>query len=293
MSLDSIAPEAGWRLAATRRLGTTTAVVLAGGQGTRLRSVVGERQKVLATVNGRPFLEHLLTLLTRQGIRRVVLCTGFHGDDVEARLGETHGGASLIYSRELTPLGTGGALAHAMRLVESDPALVLNGDSYCSADLSAFYRWHCAQAAEGTVLLTPTTKPEQYGWVEVADDGRVQRFVEKPPSLELEPLAAGNGASPVAHDDCRSGGTQCWVSAGIYLLSQRLLRTIPTEQVVSLESEMFPRWAGRVLYGFRTGATFLDIGTPESLARGGAFLGRLADGPDRSIVAANGGLEDL
>jgi NDP-sugar pyrophosphorylase family protein len=287
VSLEPVAPDPGWRPAPPRRFSTTTAVVLAGGQGTRLRSVIGDRQKVLATVNGRPFLEHLLTLLTRQGIRCVVLCTGFHGDDVPARLGQTHGGASLVYSREPAPLGTGGALAHAMRFVESDPALVLNGDSYCSADLRAFYRWHCAQAAEGTVLLTPTTKPDQYGWVEVAEDGRVQRFVEKPPSPELLASAAEDGASSVPHSDHRYGGTQCWVSAGIYLLSQRLLRTIPTEQVVSLESEMFPRWAGQGLYGFRTGATFMDIGTPESLAGGAAFLGRLAAGLDRSVLAAD------
>ena len=113
------------------------AAILAGGLGTRLRSVVPDRPKVLAEIGGRPFIEILLDQVAAAGIRTAVLCTGYLGDQIEARLGTRRGPLALRYSREVEPLGTGGALRLALPMLASDTVLVLNGDSYCDADLRA------------------------------------------------------------------------------------------------------------------------------------------------------------
>ena len=110
-------------------------IILAGGQGTRLRAVVSDRPKVLALVNGKPFLSRLLDQLKEAGVRSVVLSTGYMAHDVESAIGETYGGIRVRYSREEQPLGTAGGVRLALGKTTSDPILVLNGDSSCNVDL--------------------------------------------------------------------------------------------------------------------------------------------------------------
>ena len=138
-------------------LANTTAVILAGGLGTRLRSVVPDRPKVLADVSGRPFIEYLLDQLVTESVQSVVLCTGYKGDQVQNRLGTNYRNMPLHYSREQYPLGTGGALRLALPMIESDPVLVLNGDSYCEARLAQFAAWHTARESSATILLSRQT----------------------------------------------------------------------------------------------------------------------------------------
>ena len=116
-------------------LAATTAVVLAGGVGSRLRSVVGNRPKALASIHNRPFLAYLLDALEAAGIGEVVLCTGYMAEQVEETFGPTYGRMQFRYSRESTPLGTGGALRAAMPWIKTDFVLVMNGDSFCEVDL--------------------------------------------------------------------------------------------------------------------------------------------------------------
>ena len=127
-------------------LSATTAVVLAGGLGTRLRAAVRDRPKGLAQIGGRPFLAYLLDQLDSAGVRKTVLCTGYLGEEVKETFGGEYRGLQLAYSQERSPLGTGGALRLAVPLLASDPVLVLNGDSYCEADLPAFRDWHARTA---------------------------------------------------------------------------------------------------------------------------------------------------
>ena len=131
----------------------TTAVILAGGLGTRLREVVADRPKVLAEVNGRPFLACLLDRLVDAGILKVVLCTGYMAELVRETCGNSYRGTELLYSREESPLGTGGALRLALPLIDSDPVLVMNGDSFCDADLVLFARQHLSAAAQASLIL--------------------------------------------------------------------------------------------------------------------------------------------
>jgi len=230
-------------------LSDITAVILAGGLGTRLRSVVADRPKVLAEIHGRPFLSHLLDQLAEAGVTHAVLCTGHLGEQVQAAFGDTYGSLQLAYSQEPSPLGTAGAVRLALPLCKSDPVLVMNGDSFCHADLGAFWEWHSARGADGTLLLTEVPDAARYGQIRVDHNGRVLRFDEKG-------AATGPG----------------WINAGIYLLSQRLIQTIPAREAVSIERQMFPAWLDSDLYGFKSDGRFLDIGTPESYAAAEEFV---------------------
>ena len=119
-----------------------TAAILAGGLGTRLRPAVADRPKVLAPVGGRPYLTYLLDQLAGAGVREVVLLTGYAADEVRDALGDRYGRMRLRYSVEPAPLGTAGALRLALPLLAAPAVLLLNGDSYCDADLGAFRRSH-------------------------------------------------------------------------------------------------------------------------------------------------------
>jgi NDP-sugar pyrophosphorylase family protein len=222
-------------------LAGATAVVLAGGLGTRLRAAVADRPKVLAEVQGRPFLAYLLDRLAAAGVAEIVLCTGYLGEQVRATFGATHAGCPLTYVQERRPLGTAGALRRALRRITSDPLLVLNGDSYCPADLDALWAWHAAHSASATLVLAPAEDTRRYGQVVVDGRGCVQRFLEKD-----------------------AGGGPGWVSAGIYVLSRRVLADIPVAGAASLERQVFPAWVGRGLYGLCVPGPLLDIGTVAS-----------------------------
>ncbi len=231
-------------------LSNATAVILAGGLGTRLRSAVSDRPKVLAEVGGRPFIEYLLDQLVLEGVKSVVLCTGYLGDQVQNRLGTNYQAMALGYSREPQPLGTGGALRLALPMLDTDPVLVMNGDSYCNSRLDGFATWHASRRAPATILLAEIDDTRRYGRVRVDDEGCVLSFSEKT-----------NDTSPGL------------VNAGIYLLSRALIGSILFGLAVSLEREVFPEWIGRGLRGFRSRGRLWDIGVPESYARADAELG--------------------
>jgi NDP-sugar pyrophosphorylase family protein len=225
-------------------LADVPAVILAGGLGTRLRSVVADRPKVLAPIGGRPLLTYLFDQLIAAGIREAVLATGYRGEQIEAALGTAYGPLRLRYSPEPSPLGTGGALRLAWPLLAGPSALVMNGDSYCQADLAALRAWHCERRAAATLLLAQVPQAGRFGRVDIDALGRVVAFKEK------------------------SGGNEPgWINAGIYLVEREFLSSIPADRVVSLEKDVFPAWIGRGLLGYPcAGCRFLDIGVPESYA---------------------------
>jgi NDP-sugar pyrophosphorylase family protein len=224
--------------------------VLAGGLGTRLRSVVADRPKVLAPVHGRPFLAYLLGQLARAGVRSTVLLTGYLAGRVRDDLGTEFAGMGLAFSEEPAPLGTAGALRHALPLLTEPTVLVLNGDSYCDVDLAAFLDRHRSSGAEVSLAVTRVPDAARFGTVRLSPTGRVEQFEEKRPD-------AGPG----------------WINAGVYLLKRRLLEEIPQHGAASLERDLFPRWAhaGRC-HAFRVEGRFLDIGTPETFAAAEAFF---------------------
>jgi NDP-sugar pyrophosphorylase family protein len=222
---------------------------------------------VLAPVHDRPFVTYLLDQLVESSIRDVVLCTGFRGDLVQETLGTRYGPLDLSYSHELEPLGTGGALRHALPLLHADPVVVLNGDSYCDVDVDHLLTWYARQDAAGALVLAPVADAGRYGRVATVGS-RISAFREKPDGEK----SAGARRSRAAR--------MTWISAGVYVLATDVIASIPSGRAVSLEREVFPAWVGRGLCGYRAAGRFLDIGTPASYARADelfAGLGRSLD----------------
>ncbi len=231
----------------------TTAAVLVGGLGTRLRSAVPDRPKALAEVDGRPFLSYVLAQLAEAGIARSVLCIGHLAHQVRETMGNSFGPMELAYSQETELLGTGGALRLALPMLDSDPLLVLNGDSYCRVDVAEFLSWHARKQAEVSVVLANVPEAQRYGSVRFDEHFRVQHFGEK--------SRAGHG----------------WINAGIYAISRPLLAEIPEGRATSIERECFPRWINGRFYGYPASRDFIDIGTPESYEQAQSFFAQGAD----------------
>jgi NDP-sugar pyrophosphorylase family protein len=232
-----------------------SAMILAGGLGTRLKSVVADRPKVLAPIAGRPFLAYLLDRLAAAGLRHAVICSGYRADQLEREFGASHGSMMLSWSRETTPLGTGGALRLGLPLARSATVLALNGDSYCAANLADFYAWHAKRGEAGSLLLVEVPDTSRYGSVVLDGRSRITSFTEK-------------GAS----------GGPGLINAGIYLFEAGLLQQIPEGRMVSLERDLLPAWIAQGLGGHVTQAPFLDIGTPESYAQAAQFVRGLHQG---------------
>lgn len=234
------------------------ALILVGGLGTRLRSVLNDRPKPLAPVGGRPFVTFLLDQLQAAGCRRVTLCTGYRSQQVAEAIGSRFGSLEVTYSVEPEPLGTGGAVRLAMSQAPGELFLVMNGDSYVNCSLGEFFEWHRAHGCPGSLVLTRVADAGRFGTVEVDEAGRIQSFREK------------EGLS-------RPG----WINAGVYLLPRRWVEALPAGPM-SLERDGFPVWLRDGLGGFAREAAFLDVGTPETLAQAEAFFAAARPGDDAS-----------
>ncbi|MHB8509166.1 MAG: nucleotidyltransferase family protein [Candidatus Dormibacteria bacterium] len=219
-----------------------TAIILCGGQGTRLRSSVADRPKALATIAGRPFLDWLLWDLSDQGIRQVVLAVGHRAAQVREHAGNgKRWGVTVAYSEEDSPLGTGGAVGKAMHSTGGEEFLVMNGDSYCGVRVNALIRTHKVRQAVATITVVPP----------MADSGRFGSV-----SVSESWLVTGFG-------DTRLPGSK-YISAGIYLMSRGILKQIPDDQPSSLERDLLPRLVGEKLVAFLAGPRLVDIGTADS-----------------------------
>lgn len=229
--------------ASASAMGAVSAMILAGGLGTRLRSALPELPKVLAPIHGRPFIHYLLDQVGHADISSCILCTGYRGEVVEAAV-ESRIRPRCRFSREPAPLGTGGAIQLALPMVETPLVLIMNGDSFVDVDLADFIR-RCRndEAAMLTVAVPDTSR---YGRVAADVDGQVLRFDEKKKQ-------AGAGQ----------------INAGIYLFRTESLRSavLPEQAVSSFERDWLPRLIGNGLYSQSCTARFIDIGTPESYAR--------------------------
>lgn len=229
------------------------AIVLAGGLGTRLASLLPAQPKCLAPVLGRPFLFHLLDLLRGQGVRRIVLALGFRADQIVAAL-ETypHSDLELACVTETAPLGTGGALRNALDSARGDRFLVLNADSYLPFNLQDLLAFHETGGWKASLLSAQMNDAGRYGLLSLGGGGRILDFCEKKP------------------------GSSGPVNAGVYLIERDILAALPQHTQLSLEKDVMPGLAARGELGAMvvTGS-FLDIGTPEDYARAEDFLGGL------------------
>jgi NDP-sugar pyrophosphorylase family protein len=231
----------------------TTAVILAGGFGTRLASMVPNLPKPMASVDGRPFLEYLLDYIRDSGIEDVILCLCHQADVIESHFGDGRRfGLRICYSRETSPRGTGGALRLASHLLKTDVAVILNGDSFCPVDLGLLVAANRDSKADLTLTVTRVADSSRYG------------------SLEFDP-----------HTFCITGFQEKsaapalggWINAGIYAGRRPFLLNLPDKFPCSLEKEVFPDLCLRHgLSAFPCECPFLDIGTPESYQMSASFF---------------------
>ena len=227
------------------------AVVLVGGMGTRLRSVVPSKPKVLASIGERSFLELLVRQLRSQGIRQLVMCTGYLADQIESKFGDGEDwDVSIEYSREEMPMGTAGAVRLAQcHLHGISEFLVLNGDSFIEIDFRDFMAFHQAHdGAIASMAVLRVADASRYGTVHVDSSGRVGGFAEK----------TGSNA-------------QGLVTGGVYVFTQAVLECIP-EGTASLERDVFPRLLDQGVYAQEQRGMFIDIGTPADYARAQELL---------------------
>lgn len=227
------------------------AVILAGGLGTRLRSVVPDRQKAFADVAAEPFVARLLRLLEGAGVPRVVFALGHLADSALPYLDawSRSSPAELRSVTETEPLGTGGALRNALDATRSDPVLVLNGDSFVALDLPALLATHAASGCMITLCAVHVADAARFGLLDIDErSGRVRGFHEK-----------------------RGLAEPGWINAGIYVIARPLIAEMPIGCPLSLERDVFPRHAGNIAV-HRAHGPFIDIGTPESFAAGAGFF---------------------
>ena len=219
------------------------AVILAGGEGTRLRPLTLSTPKAVVPVVDRPFLRHQLDLLRTVGVKDVVLALAYRPDRVEAVFGDGRAlGMKIHYAVEETPLGTGGAVKNAEGLLDGR-TIVFNGDVLTDVDLREVVAAHEATRASATLVLAPVPNPAAYGLVETDGGGRVLRFIEKPDPAQI---------------------TTDTINAGIYVLETPVLELIPPAVSHSIERAFFPALLAR---GDQVSAHihrgyWIDIGTP-------------------------------
>jgi mannose-1-phosphate guanylyltransferase len=220
------------------------AVVLVGGQGTRLQPLTYQLPKPMIPVLNRPFLEHTLAYLKSHGVGSTILALSYLPEAIRSHLGDGDNlGMPLSYAVETEPLGTAGAVKNAEPYLKST-FIVLNGDIFTDLDLGAMLTFHRRKRAKVTIALTRVDNPCAFGVVETESDGRVRRFVEKPSPNQV---------------------TSNWINAGIYILEPEVLRHVPEASHYMFERGLFPRLLEleEPVYGYPFNGYWLDMGTPD------------------------------
>jgi mannose-1-phosphate guanylyltransferase len=220
------------------------AIVLVGGEGTRLRPLTSDVPKPAVTLVDRPFLAYAIEWLAAHGVSEVVLACGFLPDVLRETLGEDErAGVKITYVAEPEPLGTAGAIRFAADALGDrleDRFLALNGDVLADLDLSALVRTHEERGARATIGLHPVADSSAYGLVRCEEGGAVLEFLEK--TGEAVPGE---------------------INAGAYVLDRSVFDLVPAGQAVSIECEVFPRLVGDGLHGLLLDGYWMDIGTPD------------------------------
>lgn len=229
----------------------TTAIILAGGMGTRLRSAVPDLPKPMAPIDGRPFIEHQLDYWIGQGVERFVVSVGYKKEVIMDHLGSNYRSTPLTYAIEDEPLGTGGGLLLAAQGL-SEPFLVVNGDTFFEVDLAGLLKFHSVHSADWTFSLFRTSEVGRYMGIEVKSDGEIGSLTSG--TREQSRLANG----------------------GVYLVNPSVLANkafVPGSKL-SLEADLLPALVaqGYKLFGLEFSGTFIDIGIPQDYFRAAEVL---------------------
>src|SRR5207302_8394535 len=229
------------RLGSPERTAPMKAVVMAGGEGTRLRPLTSNQPKPMVPIVGKPCMEHIVELLKRHGFEDVIVTVAFLPQAIRSYFGNGETlGVDIGYSVEESPLGTAGSVRRAAGRLD-DTCLVISGDALCDVDLRGLVAAHREKGASVTIGLKSVDNPLEFGIVVTDEDGRVERFLEKP------------SWGQVFSDT---------INTGIYVIEPEVLRHIPTDRPYDFSKELFPLLLemGRPLYGFVLEGCWQDIG---------------------------------
>lgn len=217
------------------------ALILVGGLGTRLRSIVKDRPKPMALIEDKPFLEYLIENLKKNGIKDIILATGYMSEIIEDYFKDGREfGVNIVYSKENVQLGTAGAIKNAEKYIK-DEVFVLNGDTYFDVDFKKLYEFHKNANSIFTMVLRKIADASRYGAVECDKENKITSFVEKGETSKSD-----------------------YINGGIYIIKKKILNLIENEKTVSLEKEVIPKvLREEKIYGYRCGNYFIDIGIPE------------------------------
>ncbi len=217
-------------------------LILCGGLGTRLRTVTGDAPKVMAEVQGEPFLDFLLRYLMKQGAKRVILCAGYKAEDIVAHYKAKFSQLEIHFAVEREPLGTGGALKNGLPFVRSEYVFGLNGDCFTPVDYAKLLAFHQCKGAQATLVGVRIEGNKDFGTLVMNDQDEILAFKEKFETRDVQ-----------------------HISAGIYCFNKGLFDLMPSGKF-SIEYDFFPRMIGKDFFGYKVEAPFIDIGTPERFA---------------------------
>jgi D-glycero-alpha-D-manno-heptose 1-phosphate guanylyltransferase len=218
------------------------ALILAGGIGSRLKTVVPDRPKPMAEINGRPFIEYVLDDLIEKGVQRVILSVGYKHESILLHFGKSYRNLELVYAIESQPLGTGGGVANALRYASSDLLFVINGDTYFPVSLVEMEEKFLKTHADILIALCQVSHAGRYGSIYTDEKGRILLFREK---QEESGIALING--------------------GIYLMKRDLLEKYAFPDSFSFEKDFLEKYTGKLrIFGMISYERFIDIGVPES-----------------------------
>lgn len=228
------------------------AIVLAGGLGTRLRSVVSDRPKPMALINNKPFLEYLVENLRDQGVLDFIFAVGYMHEIIEEYF--EHGakfGVNINYSVENDRLGTGGAIKNAEMLIQGNNIIILNGDTFFNVNLKEMYELHLQKEALFTMALRSVEDAKRYGAVEIDNHNKVVKFTEK-----------------------GKNSNSTFINGGVYIINKKVLDLIPVNKNISLEQEIIPLILEKQkVFGYVSNEYFIDIGIPEDYKKFGNEFG--------------------
>ena len=233
----------------------TEVVILAGGKGTRLKSVVYDRPKPMAEINGAPFLCHLMDYWVGQGAKHFILSVGFMKEFVSRYFGNVYKEIPITYVEEEKPLGTGGALIKSITTVSDQEFVLTNGDTLAAINFAEMFKEHNRFSADLTMSVFMQISDMKHGTVAIGRNGEVTRFEEKP-----------------------KGCSAKWVNGGTYIVTKDLIGDRwPKGKNISFETEMMTEFIeqNRRIYAYQSEAEFIDIGDPDDFLRSGSVVKRI------------------
>lgn len=226
------------------------ALILAGGMGTRLKSIINDRPKPLAPINSRPFIFYLLDqLISCKHISRIIISTGYRSDLIQEAIKAYSSPLPILFSKESLPLGTGGAIIEATSLITSPHFLAMNGDSYIDVDITACADEHFSLHSQATILCQEMTNSGRFGSIQFhPKTKKLLSFAEKEKQ------------------------TSNYINAGIYFFNKEVFKDFPKKTCLSLEKEIFPNFSPNTVHCISRQAKFIDIGTPSSYTEAQSFF---------------------